>query len=316
MNVSVVIPNYNGIRFLNECLKSIKQDSILEIIVVDNGSSDESVDFILENYPEVTLIENKTNLGFAKAVNQGILESKGDYVFLFNNDAILADEYVIGRLVHEIETHNNVFAVSCKMIQWHDKNLVDDAGDEYTILGWTKRVGYGKPVNNYSESRETFSACAGAALYDKNMLLKLGLFDEEFFAYMEDVDLSFRARLSGYNIRYCADAKVYHYGSGTSGSQYNNFKTRIAAKNNIFVVYKNMVWPLLIINFIFLCIGFFIKAIFFAKKGHGKLYLTGLKEGIKNRSHVSRRKFKNSEIRNYVAVELFMIKNTFKFLFY
>ena len=251
MNVSVVIPNYNGARFLNECLNSINRNSILEIIVIDNGSSDESIDIILKNHPDVILIRNEGNYGFAKAVNQGIVKSRGDYVFLFNNDAILADEYTISRLVHEIESEDNIFSVSSKMIQWNNKNLIDDAGDEYTILGWTKRVGYGKPVENYSKSRDTFSACGGAALYKKQILVELGLFDEEFFAYMEDVDLSFRARLRGYNIRYCADACVYHYGSGTSGSQYNSFKTRIAAKNNIFVVYKNMVWPLLLVNFIF-----------------------------------------------------------------
>lgn len=316
MNVSVVIPNYNGARFLNECLKSINRKSILEIIVIDNGSSDESVEIILENHPDVILIQNKKNYGFAKAVNQGILKANGEYVFLFNNDAILADEYVISRLVNEIETDDNIFSVSCKMIQWPDKSLIDDAGDEYTILGWTKRVGYGKSIENYTKSRDTFSACAGAALYKRSLLIDVGLFDGEFFAYMEDVDLSFRARLSGYNIRYCADALVYHYGSGTSGSQYNSFKTRIAAKNNIFVVYKNMVWPILLVNFIFLCFGFFIKTLFFMKKGYGKLYLSGLKEGFKKRSKVSRRKFKSSEIRYYIDVELFMIKNTFKFLFY
>ena len=316
MNVSVVIPNYNGMRFLNECLNSINYNSILEVIIVDNGSSDGSVEFILENYPDVILIKNDMNCGFAKAVNQGIQKAKGDYVFLFNNDAILADDDVINKLVHEIESTENIFSVSAKMIQLCNKNLIDDAGDEYTILGWTKRVGYGKSVDNYSKSRNIFSACAGAALYNKSALLKLGLFDEEFFAYMEDVDLSFRARLSGYNIRYCADAYVYHYGSGTSGSQYNSFKTRIAAKNNVFVVYKNMVWPILMINFIFLCFGFLIKLLFFIKKGHGQIYLSGLKEGFKNRSKVSRRKFKVSEFKNYINVEWFMVKNTFKFLFY
>ncbi len=316
MNVSVVIPNYNGMRFLNECLSSINSEFVLEIIVVDNGSSDESVDFISENYPEIILIKNNSNYGFAKAVNQGIRLSKGDYVFLLNNDAILHDEYVIDKLVHEIESKQNIFSVSAKMLQLYDKNLIDNAGDEYTILGWTKRVGYGKSIEKYNESRDIFSACAGATLYNKNILLELGLFDENFFAYMEDVDLSFRARLSGYNIRYCANAYAYHYGSGTSGSQYNSFKTRIAAKNNILVIYKNMVWPLFLINFIFLFLGFLIKTLFFVKKGYGRLYLLGLRDGFKNKSKSSRRKFKINELKNYLYIEWLMIKNTAKFLFY
>ena len=101
---------------------------------------------------------------------------------------------------------------------------MDDAGDEYTILGWTCKVGDGKSPDLYTSERETFSACAGAAIYRKDILDKLKYFDENFFAYMEDVDISYRARIWGYKCVYCPEAVVYHLGSGTSGSRYNEFK--------------------------------------------------------------------------------------------
>ncbi len=105
------------------------------------------------------------------------------------------------------------------MVQYQNRDKIDDAGDEYTILGWTKRVGYNKSSNNYNHQREIFSACAGAAIYRKSVFDKIGLFDENFFAYMEDVDISYRARIHGYKCIYCPEAVVYHRGSGTSGSQ-------------------------------------------------------------------------------------------------
>ena len=124
---------------------------------------------------------------------------------------------------------------------------MDDAGDEYTILGWTRKVGDGKSPDLYTAEREIFSACAGAALYRKNILDEIGYFDENFFAYMEDVDISYRARIKGYKCVYCPEAVVYHFGSGTSGSRYNEFKIRLAARNNVYVPYKNMPLPQLVL---------------------------------------------------------------------
>ncbi|MEN6291515.1 MAG: glycosyltransferase family 2 protein [Methanobacterium sp.] len=315
--VSVIIPNFNGIQFLKTCLDFIKLQNHFsyEVIIIDNASSDESVRYIHENYPEFTLIQNKENLGFAAAVNQGIRSSSSEYMFLLNNDVEL-EPNSISNLLKCVEKDENIFAASSKMIQYADRSKMDDAGDEYTVLGWTRKVGDGKSPDLYVTERETFSACAGAALYRRSILDELGCFDENFFAYMEDVDISYRARIQGYKCVYCPEAVVYHFGSGTSGSKYNEFKIRLAARNNVYVPYKNMPWPQLIINGIFLLAGYFIKYIFFFKKGHGSTYLSGLKEGFNSLGKLEKTKYENKNIINYLKIEWLLIKNTVKFIFF
>ena len=314
MQVTVIIPNYNGRHFLEECFDSLKIQNIpLKVIVIDNASEDESAKYIRDNYPDLTIIQNKKNIGFAAAVNQGIRASKTDYVFLLNNDTEL-EENCISNLVRCIETDENIFAVSSKMIQFENRDLMDDAGDAYTILGWTKKVGNGRSPDLYNEEREVFSACAGAAIYRRNILNEIGHFDENFFAYLEDVDISYRARIHGYKSIYCPEAVVYHHGSGTSGSKHNAFKVKISARNNVYLPYKNMPWPQLALNIIFLLLGYFIKYLFFLKGGYGKYYLDGLKEGFKSRHDINKIEYKGNLI-NYVKIEWFLIKNTVKFVF-
>ncbi|MCZ3367114.1 MULTISPECIES: glycosyltransferase family 2 protein [Methanobacterium] len=315
--ILVIIPNFNGRHFLKTCLDSIKKQNYLfyEVIIIDNASSDESVRYIHENYPEFTLIQNKENLGFAAAVNQGIRSSSSEYVFLLNNDVELEPDS-ISNLLKCIEKDERIFAVSSKMIRYNDRRKMDDAGDEYTILGWTRKVGDGKSPDLYVAERETFSACAGAALYRRSILDELGCFDENFFAYMEDVDISYRARIQGYKCVYCPEAVIYHFGSGTSGSKYNEFKIRLAARNNVYVPYKNMPWPQLVINGIFLLAGYFIKYIFFFKKGQGSTYLNGLKEGFNSLGKLEKTKYEHKNITNYLKIEWLLIKNTVKFIFF
>jgi GT2 family glycosyltransferase len=313
--VSIIIPNYNGINFINECLDSLeKQDSFFEVIIVDNGSNDGSVDFIRENYPEYNLIENQENLGFSKAVNQGLKLVATDYVFILNNDVVLERD-CINNLLNCIQSDDNIFAVASKMIQYDNKCKLDDAGDEYTLLGWTRKVGDGKSINLYNDKRETFSACAGAAIYRRNVFDSIGFFDENFFAYMEDVDISYRAKIHGYKCIYCPDAIVYHHGSGTTGSRYNEFKIGLAARNNIYVAYKNMPWPQFYLNIVFLLLGFFIKYLFFIRRGQGKFYLEGLKEGFNSLDKVEKITYKSSNLVNYFKIEWILIRNTFKIVY-
>lgn len=312
-NLTVIIPNYNGKSMLESCFKSLENQGYSEVIIVDNGSQDGSAEYIKENHPEFTLIENQENLGFSKAVNQGIKASKTDYVFLLNNDVEL-EENCLSNLMKCIQKDDSIFAVATKMVQYHDRSKLDDAGDEYTILGWTKKTGEDKSSDLYTSRREVFSACAGAALYRKNIFDKIGYFDENFFAYMEDVDISFRARIHGFKCFYCPDAIVFHRTSATTGSRYNEFKTKLAARNNVYVPYKNMPWPQLAVNFIFLLLGYFIKYLFFKKKRLGKFYLEGLKEGFNSLNKINRIKYKNENLINYFKVEWFLIKNTMKLI--
>ncbi|WP_407413270.1 glycosyltransferase family 2 protein [Methanobrevibacter sp.] len=317
MKVSVVTPNYNGEKFLKTFLNSLNEDSeyIGEVIIIDNGSSDGSVEYIRNNsynFPLV-LIENSENLGFAPAVNQGILKAKNELIFSINNDTEVKKGSIKG-LIDLITTSDDIFSVQAKMLQYNNKQLIDDVGDEYNLLAWTKKTGENHHSDEYTDVKEIFSSCAGAAMYKKSVLEEIGLFDDNFFAYMEDVDLALRSKINGYKNLLCPQAIVYHIGSATSGSRYNEFKVKLAARNNVWVVYKNLPIPLKIINFIFLFFGFLIKYLFFVKKGFGSTYLSGIREGLSTRNKITKVKFKSKNIKNYFKIEYKLIINTLKFL--
>lgn len=317
MKVSVVTPNYNGEKFLKNFLESLNNDSeyIGEVIIVDNGSDDNSLNYIKNSkftFP-IILIENSENLGFAPAVNQGIQKAKYEYIFSLNNDTEIK-KGSIKALIDLISSNDDIFSVQAKMLQYNDKNLIDDVGDEYNLLAWTKKTGENHNSEEYVEVKEIFSACAGAAMYKKSLLEEIGMFDDKFFAYMEDVDLAIRSKINGYTNMLCPDAIVYHIGSATSGSRYNEFKVRLAARNNVWVVYKNLPIVLKIINFIFLFLGFLIKYLFFVKKGFGSTYLEGIKEGLSGRSEIEKVNFKSKNMKNYFKIEYKLITNTLKFL--
>lgn len=317
MKVSVVTPNYNGEKFLKSFFESLNNDSELigEVIIVDNGSTDKSKDYIKSssfNFP-VVLIENSDNLGFSPAVNQGITKAQYEYIFSLNNDTEIRPGS-IRALADLMSSDENIFSVQAKMLQYDNKELIDDVGDEYNLLAWTKKTGENHNTNEYTQVSEIFSACAGAAMYRKSILEEIGMFDDNFFAYMEDVDLAIRSKINGYRNLLCPDAVVYHIGSATSGSRYNEFKVRLAARNNVWVVYKNLPIPLKIVNFVFLFLGFLIKYIFFVKKGFGPIYLEGLKEGLSTRSKIDKVKFKSKNTKNYFKIEYRLIINTLKFL--
>lgn len=317
MKVSVVTPNYNGERFLKNFFESLNNDSefIGEVIIVDNGSSDNSREYIRNNtfnFP-VILIENSKNMGFAPAVNQAISRAKFEYVFSLNNDTEVK-KGSIKQMVDLISSSPDIFSVQAKMLQYDNKELIDDVGDEYNLLGWTKKTGENHKSDEYLQVKEIFSSCAGAALYRKSVLEELGMFDDNFFAYMEDVDLAIRSKIYGYRNLLCPQAIVYHIGSATSGSRYNEFKVKLAARNNVWVVYKNIPIPFKITNFIFLFLGFSLKYLFFVKKGFGSIYLAGIKEGLSTRDKITKTKFKSENIKNYLKIEYRLIINTFKFL--
>lgn len=319
MKVSVVTPNYNGKDFLYAYFESLIKNSneIGEVIIVDNGSNDGSQEFI-RNYREkvdfpIVLIENSQNLGFAEAVNQGISKARYDYIFSLNNDTVVEKSAIL-ELLNLLNTDGRIFSVSSKMVQFNNPELIDDAGNYYTLLAYTKKRGNNQNLNNFIEVSEIFSSCAGAALYRKDLLEELDGFDSEFFAYMEDVDLGYRARINGYKNLFCPNAIVYHIGSATTGSQYNEFKVRLAARNNVLVVYKNLPTLQKIVNILFLFLGFLIKYLFFLKKGFGPIYLEGLKEGLKTRNKIKKVEFKSKNWKNYFKIEYELIKNTFKLL--
>ncbi|MDR3063188.1 MAG: glycosyltransferase family 2 protein [Methanobrevibacter sp.] len=329
--IAVVIPNYNDLKYLKNCLKSIEKAKFddLNVIIVDNGSDEETIrylnDKVSKNPNHETkqlkrlkyhLISNKKNLGFSKAVNQGIEYSNIlniEYICLLNNDLEIDENYFI-KILEAIENDDTIFSVSSKMIRYYERDIIDDAGDEYTILGWTHKNGDGKEINKFNKIYEVFSSCGGAAIYRKDILDKIGYFDEDYFIYLEDIDLGYRSQIYGYKNVFCPCAKVYHIVSGASGGKYNEFKAEIAARNNIYLIHKNMPWPQIVLNIGFLTVGFFIKYLFFIKKGYGNLYLNGLKKGIIKSKKIKKIKFNKSNLLNYFKIEYKLIINCFKLL--
>ena len=313
--VTVVIPNYNGKHFMEPCLSSLSEQTYKDfhILVVDNASSDGSIEYMEENYPDIELIKLQKNYGFSKAVNIGIQHSRTPYVILLNNDTTVDTRYV-EEMVKAIEKSPKIFSVSSKMIQMYHPELIDSAGDLYTLLGWGVCRGCGRPVSNYTKYDEIFTACAGAAIYRRSVFDEIGYFDENHFAYLEDIDIGYRARIYGYYNMYCPTALVYHVGSGTSGSKYNSFKVKLAARNNLYLNYKNMPALQLVLNFIPLAIGYFVKYLFFCKIGFGKDYKEGFIEGLQTAKLQKKVKFQFKHLGNYLVIEIDLIKYTFDYI--
>lgn len=281
IKTTIIIPNYNGLSFMKPCFDSLKkQTGKFKLLVVDNGSTDGSVEWLKEQ--EIPSVFLEENTGFDGAVNVGIKAADTPYVILLNNDTTV-DSHFVDALERDMERSEKIFSVSSKMIQMYRPELMDDAGDMYSILGWAYQRGVGRPEILYNKRRKVFSACAGAAMYRRDVFEKIGYFDELHFAYLEDIDVGYRAKLYGYDNIYCPDAVVFHVGSGTSaeGSKYSSFKVRLASRNNIYLNYKNMRGWQLLLNAPFLLLGTAVKYAFFLKRGFGKDYIAGLLEGIK-----------------------------------
>ena len=353
--VTVVIPNYNGRHFLYPCMSALCGQiyTDFDVLIVDNGSSDGSQEMIralecgrLEREKQVSGAETKQlplpfsvrgiflseNTGFSGAVNAGIYAAEGEYIILLNNDTEAEPGY-IAALAAELDRdkRKHVFAVSPKMVQLYQKHLIDDAGDGYTLLGWAFQRGVGQPVSEkkFCRVRSVFSACAGAAIYRKEILEKIAIsgdkqkkenqavpeyFDLQHFAYLEDIDLCYRARIYGYQVRYCPEAVVYHVGSGTSGSKYNAFKVRLAARNNVYLNYKNMPALQLFLNLPGILAGIFVKQLFFAKIGFGREYAGGFLEGIRTMGNCRKVHFQWGHLPNYIKIELRLLSDTFSYI--
>lgn len=316
MKTTVIIPNYNGIHFLKNCLESATKSTVkASFIVVDNGSADGSCAWLEENFPDVKVIAFLENRGFSAAVNAGIEAADTPYVFLLNNDTTIAPD-CIERLEAAMERDRRIFSVGAKMLSMKNPKIVDSAGDLYSAFGWAYAIGKGRPADRYQKRRKVFSNCAGAALYRKEYLEKTGLFDEAHFAYLEDVDLGYRARIMGFlNVTEPA-AVVYHAGSASSGSRYNEFKISLSSRNNVYLVYKNMPVLQLLLNLPFLAAGFGIKLLFFAVKGFGGIYARGIAAGwkmsVSARGKQKKVSFSIKNLKNYIKIQLELWINIFR----
>jgi GT2 family glycosyltransferase len=238
--VSVVIVNWNGRHHLTECLDSLRGQTFkdLEIILVDNGSEDGSRVYVQEHFPEVRLIALQKNCGFAGGSNAGIRAASGKYVALLNNDTKVDPAWLTNLLKEAEANPPNVGMWASKILSYDHPGIIDNVG----LLMYPDGLGRGKgrlekDDGQYDQTGEAFfpSGCAG--LYRRAMLDEIGLFDEAFFAYADDVDLGLRARLAGWHCIYVPSAKVYHKYSASS-SAHSAFKAFLVERNRIWVLLK------------------------------------------------------------------------------
>lgn len=307
IKTTVVIPNYNGIKYIDNCLASLyKGAAVPEIIVVDNHSQDGSPELVKEKYPEVRLITFTENKGFSAAVNEGIKQADTKYVLLLNNDTV-ADGRMVTELEKALEKNPGAFSAAAKMINLHAPDKLDGAGDFYCALGWAFARGKDKNTDSFNRPGRIFSSCAGAALYRRKIFDNIGYFDENHFAYLEDIDLGYRANIYGYPNIYVPEAEVLHAGSAVSGSRHNTFKVRLSARNSVYLIYKNMPLFQVLLNLPFLMAGYLIKWFFFTLKGMGGVYLEGVMKGLKlsfsEKGRKNKVRFSTGNLKNYIWIQ-------------
>jgi len=246
--ISVVVLNWNGGRFVEKCLISLQAQIYhpLEIIVVDNASTDGSVDLIKMRFPDVKLIVNERNLGFGGGNNIGIQASQAKYVMILNNDARL-DPRCIEELRKSIEKDKRYGASASKILLDGERDLLDAAGISICKDGLSIGRGRLERAERYQVEEEVFFASGCASLFRREMLDDIGLFDEDFFAYADEVDMGWRAQLSGWRCIYNPKAIVYHSHSASS-SAYSHLKAFLVERNRIWVAIKYFPIPLLIVG--------------------------------------------------------------------
>lgn len=295
--VTVVIVNWNGKRFLKECLEALRNQTFqnFSVIVVDNGSTDGSARFVAQNYPEVKVVCFSDNIGFSAANNAVINNLRTEYVALLNNDTV-PDCSWLGELIKALEEHCEAGIAASKMCFFDRPEVIDRAGDAYTKAGAGLLRGRGVEANAYGSEEWIFGACAGAALYRTRMFMEIGLFDEDFFLLNEDIDLCFRAQLSGYKCIYQPRAIVYHKASASI--VYDSYVSIYYGHRNLEWVYiKNMpssiILKSILLHFVYDIAAFF----YFLSTGQVKVFLKskidalrGLKKMLEKRHKIQQSK--------------------------
>jgi len=296
--IDIIIPNWNGKMLLPACLSSLQSQRQpgIHVIVVDNGSTDGSASFVRDEFPWVEVVLLPENRGFSGAVNAGIKAGGNPWIMLLNNDTEVHPD-CLEALLDGCRRHGDVEMFALKMCAFDRHEVLDGAGDGVLRGGVGYRLGTMELDGpDYALSREVFGACAGAALYRRSVFERIGLFDEDFFAYLEDVDINLRAARAGVRCRYLPQAVVYHIGSASSGSKINSFVVRLSTRNNIYVIAKNYS-PALLIRFLpALLVYQLFWLLFVIRKRQFAAYLKGLCQSVVKLPVMVRRRRKLADV--------------------
>jgi GT2 family glycosyltransferase len=294
--VSIIIVNFNGLQFLEPCLSSLMNQSCknFEIILVDNGSSDGSADYVRNQFATVKIIETGKNLGFSGGTNTGIHAAKGEYILTLNNDTI-ADPYLLEEIQKPMIFNTKVGMCASKIL--FPDNSINSTGICISRSGaaWDRGI-YEPDDNCHEQQEEVFGPCAGSALYRREMLDQIGMFDEDFFMYMEDVDLAFRGQFSGWKCIYVPTARIIHKHGGTAGIN-SDLSIFYSNRNLLWNVVKNFPMQTILISSPWI-IGRYIADIpFYILKGKGRAILKAKIASLKGLSaNYKKRKRLNKKI--------------------
>jgi len=321
--VAVIIVNWNSGDYLGRCVKALLAQSrpMAKIVVVDNASTDDSLDSIVDLSDAVSIVRQQTNTGFAAANNRGIKECREfSWIALVNPDAFV-DSNWLENVLKGINENESAGAIACQMRQANDDSLLDGTGDIYHVSGlaWRRDHGArrdeksGVTAQNNKYARPVFAPCAAAAIYRRDVLDESGGFDEDYFCYFEDIDLGFRVRLLGYSCVYLPEAVVYHVGSGVTGRD-SDFSVYHGHRNLVWTYVKNMptglFWRYLpqhiLLNL--------VSIVYYTFKGRGRLLSKAkfdafkqLGKALKKRKLVqSKRRASDDEIRQFMLGGLFV----------
>jgi len=321
--VAVIIVNWNSGDYLGRCVKALLAQSIpiSKIVVVDNASTDDSLDAIESLSDVISVIQQESNTGFAAANNRGIKECREfSWVGLVNPDAFVESNW-LENVVKGINHNASAGAIACQMRQANDESLLDGTGDIYHVSGLAWRRDHGARREGVSEvstlvpknERPVFAPCAAAAVYRREVLEESGGFDEDYFCYFEDIDLGFRVRLLGYACIYLPEAVVYHVGSGVTGRD-SDFSVYHGHRNLVWTYIKNMpiglFWRYLpqhvLLNL--------LSIIYYAFKGRGLILGKAKYDACKQLGNVlkkrklvqSKRRASDDEIRQFMLGGLFV----------
>jgi GT2 family glycosyltransferase len=282
--VAVIVVNYNGAAYLERCLLALDRQSVKphQVVIVDNASNDDSV-ALIKSFASVTLIEPGANLGFARGNNVAVAAAAKEcnWIALLNPDAFADPDWLKALL--EASNENPSFDMfGSKLISSDEPTMLDGTGDAYHVSGLVWRTGHGVSVSyGANETREMFSPCAAAAMYRRSLLERVGGFDEQFFCYVEDVDIGFRMRLYGARCLYVPQSVAHHVGSGTTGGQHGDFASYHGHRNLVWTYVKNMPG---ILFWLFLPLHIalnVITVVWFSLRGQGRLILKAKVDAIR-----------------------------------
>lgn len=266
IRASIIIPNWNGGDYLARCLESVARQTLppTEVIVVDNGSTDSSHELAPSIIRDAEVIRLGRNYGFSYAVNRGVEKARSEWIVLLNNDVVLESNF-LESLLTTLESQPEYDFAAAKLLKADRSDLLDGAGDAILLAGASYRLGHGLPEVGFHRQREVFGACGAAAAYRASMLREIGGFDEDFFSYLEDADMAFRARWAGYRCLFIPSSVAHHWGSVTLGGALGPPIVRQITQNQILLLVKNLPTVLLwkvwtrILWFQLLWLGFVVR---------------------------------------------------------